>query len=135
MIERTRLPSRSGVACYKSDRVAKQPAENRTTPTFNLSGSPLHRATHFQNLSRFTTRSYGGYGKLENSANRKQSRLDVWSFQRKLALILLTRDRRTVIFSRKMMPPGTIRVISVPEFEELTSVSLPPMRAARSRIP
>src|ERR1700681_641359 len=35
----------------------------------------------------------------------------------------------------KMMPPGTISLISVPELEELPSVSLPPMREARSRIP
>jgi hypothetical protein len=33
------------------------------------------------------------------------------------------------------MPPGTISLISVPEFEELPSVSLRPMRAARSRTP
>src|ERR1700676_3445129 len=33
------------------------------------------------------------------------------------------------------MPPGTSSLISVPELEELPSVSLPPMRAARSRIP
>jgi len=33
------------------------------------------------------------------------------------------------------MPPGTTSLISVPEFAELKTVSLPPMRSARSRIP
>jgi len=47
--------------------------------------------------------------------------------------------RRRVNFEplalRKTMPPGTMSVISVPEFAELTSVSAAPIRAARSRIP
>jgi len=33
------------------------------------------------------------------------------------------------------MPPGTISLISVPEFGELTSVSLPLMRTARRAFP
>ena len=38
-------------------------------------------------------------------------------------------------FFRKTILPGTISRISVPDLEELLSVSLPPMQAARSRIP
>jgi hypothetical protein len=72
---------------------------------------------------------------LATLSNRDQSRLQVCSFQRKRVLILVYSDRRTGILLRKMMPPGTNNLISVPEFEELPSVSLPPMRAARSRIP
>ena len=66
--------------------------------------------------------------------NRDQSRLDGWSLERRRALILVDRDRRPSIF-RKMMRPGTTNLISVPEFEELMSVSLPPIRVVRSRIP
>jgi hypothetical protein len=49
---------------------------------------------------------------------------------RKLVLILKRTTAERFIF-RKMMRPGTIRLISIPEFEELPSVRLPPMRAAR----
>jgi hypothetical protein len=66
--------------------------------------------------------------------NRNQSRLDGWSLERRRALILLDKDRLPSIF-RKMIRPGTTSLISVPEFEELMSVSLPPIRAVRSRIP
>src|SRR5712691_4373419 len=72
---------------------------------------------------------------MENSANRDQSRVEVWSLARKAVLILVNTDRRTGITFRKIMPPGTISLISVPELEELPSVSLPPVRSARSRIP
>src|ERR1700739_2551504 len=62
-----------------------------------------------------------------NSSNRDQSGLEVWSFERKSIFILLNtlanKDRRAGIVFRKMMPPGTISLISVPELEELPSVS------------
>jgi hypothetical protein len=45
-------------------------------------------------------------------------------------LIFVTSVPRTGVIFRKMMSPGTTRVISVPEFDELPSVRLPPMRAA-----
>jgi hypothetical protein len=72
---------------------------------------------------------------VERVTQPNWSRLDVWSFQRKTFLILANKDRRPGILFRKMMPPGTTSLISVPEFVELTIVSLPPMREARSRIP
>ena len=48
---------------------------------------------------------------------------DPSSFQRRRVLILVSKDRRTDIPFRKMIPPGTISLTSVPELEELPSAS------------
>src|ERR1700721_3556582 len=81
----------------------------------------------------------GDYGRRGVSANRDQSASEVWSFERKSILILVNilanKACLAGIVFRKMMLPGTFSLISVPELEELRNMSLPPMRAARSRIP
>jgi hypothetical protein len=79
--------------------------------------------------------SYTAVGESAHGWNHDQSRLDGRSFRRKMLLILVNKESWTGIIFRKTMIPGTISLISVPEFEELTSMSLPPMRAVRSRMP
>jgi len=56
-------------------------------------------------------------GGWENSAARDQSRREAPSLERKNTLILENRDRRMGLFFPKTMPPGTISLILVPEFE------------------
>src|SRR5271163_4102584 len=64
-----------------------------------------------------------GWVKLSES---KSVSIGGGSFQRKFVSMLANRECLIEVPLRKTMPPGTISRISVPEFEELTSVSLPP---------
>src|ERR1700674_206020 len=143
----SRCGSLRSSACWNETRVTlslrQNSVRNELVSDFCCLLCLLHSGTLFvscisENLRnhrihpRFFDRCDGGRAK---PANRDQSRFEVSSFQRRLHLILVNKDRRTRIVFRKMMPPGTISLISVPELEELPSVSLPPMRAARSRIP
>jgi hypothetical protein len=53
--------------------------------------------------------------------------LDVWRFGLKTSLNLLS---GVALVFLKMIPPGTMTVVLVPEVGELTRVSFAPMRAA-----
>src|SRR5207253_3706102 len=92
----------------------------------------LHTSETIEFILDFSTGLMTGYGKLCES---RSVQIEGLVFSAKKGSYPVNQDRRTGIFLRKMMPPGTISVISVPEFEELLRVSFPLMRAARSRIP
>ena len=134
-------------ACWNETRVtlslSQNSVRNELVSEFCCLLCLLHSGTLFvscisENLRnhrihpRFFYRCDGGRAK---PANRDQSRFEVSSLQRGLLFILVNKGRRTAIVFRKRMRPGTVSLISVPDLDELPSVSLPPMRAARSRIP
>src|SRR5262245_712591 len=107
--------------------------EQRRSRRFNFQQLLGHPRNAAEILNEPITSSFSNRPSEPSRQEREcHSRLNLAPFPVTIALI---RSTNVAAVLRKMTRPGTVRVISVPEPAALTTVSVAPMRAARSRKP